>query len=415
MLKIYASEKSNRLDYVLDFCFSEKGCEYEIISTETEWLAALGVKLNYSHLELEADLTIRPSGILSDTNIDLDLKLEKIGEEFALNGVIDQLSTIFYLISRYEEYQPHQKDLHGRYTAAQSQQLKYDILMVPFADQLNKEIWNSLKIDYAEVQQRFECVPSFDIDVAWAYKHRPFWRRVGAFTRGRLTDRIAVLTGLKKDPYDTYSQIVKVSTDVDRIICFAPVADYGKYDKNIHWKNEDYRSLIRGLNSDGGLGLHPGYASSLKPEIIEDEKKRLEEILGHTITKSRFHFLKFEIPASYQLQIDLGFRREYSMGYSDHAGFRAGTSFPYKFFDLEKNEVQDYLIFPFAYMDSSLRVGMNMNPKTANETVKKLVDEVKNVGGVLMCIWHNHTINDKKEWQGWADVLFNTVKWSIQK
>ena len=39
-----------------------------------------------------------------------------------------------------------------------------------------------------------------------------------------------------------------------------------------------------------------------------------------------------------------------------------------------------------------------------------MIDEVKSVGGVFMCIWHN-----RKKWKGWFDVLKYTISESNNK
>ena len=411
MIGIFTLKSSNRLKYVLDFCFLEKGEEYQIIDSEDQWLEFEGVKFNYSNLSVDCDFEIEPSGLLFETDIDKYLKLEMSGKKLSLRGDTDMLGVIFYLLSRYEEYLDHEKDQHGRFTSEQSMQSELGVLREPVCDYIVMKLWRKLGLDYQSVKDRFECVPSFDIDIAWAYKNRPLWRKLGAFKNGRIFERLGVLLGLKKDPYDTYSKIIEISSIVNRIICFAPVSDYGKNDKNISYKNENYRSLIRGLNSDGGLGLHPGYNSYMNPEIISVEKERIEDILGHDMKKSRFHFLRFEIPRSYRLMIELDFTKDYSMGYADNVGFRAGTSFPFYFFDLTTNTRQDYLIFPFVYLDNGLKDYMKLSPERALELVQKMMNHVKEVGGLFMCIWHNHTITNKGEWNGWYEVLQKTVEW----
>ena len=221
-----------------------------------------------------------------------------------------------------------------------------------------------------------------------------------------------VLLNRKKDPYDTYSEIVHISTKLNRIICFSLLSDYGKYDKNISWKNQEYQSLIRGLNSSGGMGIHPGYNSFLKADVQLKETKRLEQIVGHEITKNRFHFLRYEIPKSYQILLENGIKKDYSMGYADNVGFRAGTSFPYYHFDLAKNESSNLLVFPFAYMDSALKDYLKLDISKAQEKVKNLIDEVANVGGLFMCVWHNSSITDSGEWEGWKSILDFTVDYT---
>jgi hypothetical protein len=416
MIIIHSHQQSERLKYVLDFCFKDKSCEYKIISNQSELTANQEIDINYSEENIPAKLHIKPISLLFEDTIDSNLKLQKDADVVTIGGLVDDLAVIFYLISRYEEYQPHQKDEHGRYTAKSSQQSQLGILKMPYADVLVKNIWNKIELDYSAVAERFECVPSFDIDIAWAFKNKGFWRSLGGFLKLQTApERLMVLLGLKRDPYDTYARIMNMSTQVDRIICFSLLSDWSKYDKNIHWTNLDYQSLIRGLNSDGGMGIHPGYYAHLNPEQTNKEVRRLEEITGHEIVKSRAHFLRIQLPESYEMLINQGVKREYSMGYADDIGFRAGTSFPYYFFNLSKNEATDLLIFPFAYMDCALKDQLNLSPDQSLVEIKKMIDEVKEVGGVFMCIWHNSSITDKKAWKGWFDVLKYTISESNKK
>ncbi|UKN01816.1 polysaccharide deacetylase family protein [Paracrocinitomix mangrovi] len=412
MLAVFSKSITERLKYVLNFCFTDKGIEVQLFDDQKQFEDYDGARLNYSSLPLDTDFAIDPSGLLFENDIDEDLELIEDEGELTIRESVDPLSVIFFIISRYEEYLPHEKDQHGRYLASNSQLYKLDLLKQPVADKLTKKLWIKLNLSYEHVQSKFELVPSFDIDVAWAYKNRPFWRKLGAFSKGKIAERLSVLLHLKKDPYDTYSTIMKIASELNRIICFVPLSDYGPNDKNISWKNEAYRSLIRGLNASGGVGLHPGYASHLNEDKLLNEKERLEEIVGHEMVKSRFHFLRFQIPDNYLMMYSLGFTKDYSMGYAEEVGFRAGTSFPFYFFDLKNNQQTNYLIFPFAYMDNTFKDYLKASPEEAIEEMKSLMDEVKNVGGVFMCIWHNHSINNKGEWAGWYQLLDETVKWS---
>ncbi|OIQ36770.1 MAG: hypothetical protein BM555_02015 [Crocinitomix sp. MedPE-SWsnd] len=415
MIQVFCKNPSERLIYVLDFMFKSKGEEYVICTSESDWEKIEGKKFNYSNRMVEGDLSIEPSGLLNETELYAQLKLERVEGNLTLRNSRDELSIIFYTLSRYEEYQPYQKDEHGRFLSKFSQQHSLGILDSPFVDEITKTIWEKLGLDYTSVLESFQCVPSFDIDVAWAFKGRPLWRTIGGLVKNQGEGRLKVLLNKKKDPYDTYSYITNVSAKVRRIICFALLSDWGKYDKNIHWKNEEYQSLIRGLNSSGGMGIHPGYNSHLNAEIQRNEIERLEEIVGHEVQKSRFHFLRFEMGKSYDLLIQNGIKKDYSMGYSDRSGFRAGTSFPFYYFNLKKNKAEDLLIFPFAYMDSALKDKMNLSSEEALKHVEQIIDKTAKVGGLFMCIWHNSSVTDKGEWKGWRDVLDRTVDHSLLK
>lgn len=406
MISVFAEHITTRLSYVLDFCFTQRGFEYQVITSAAEWSKIRSLRINYSHLPIPCDYLIKPHDLLFEDGIREDIRVSLEADELRIDGMPDELALIFRFLSRYEEYLPHERDPHDRYKSDNAELVRLNLKDKPVVDLLNKKIWEKLGLDYTIVQRGFECVPSFDIDVAWAYKHRKFGRSVGAgLTRGKLRERLRVLAGKEKDPYDTYSYITEISAKVNRIICFALLGDWSRYNKNIHWKNEAYGSLIRGLNATGGMGIHPSYEAHLQKTKLQEEIERLEHIVGHEIVKSRQHFLRLRIPESYELLIECGIQRDFTMGFADTTGFRAGTSFPFYFFNLRTNKATQLLVFPFVYMDGILKDQLKLQPEEAKERVKLLVDEVKNAGGVLMCIWHNSSINDLGEWKGWKEVL----------
>jgi hypothetical protein len=410
VITIFAEHITNRLVYVLDFCFKQKKQEYKLITNQVAWDQLEERHLNYSSKNLRAKYQINPQGLLFEEGI-YDLKeITRKGNEILIDGVPDALSVIFFLLSRYEEHFDKSIDQHGRFVTSQHSLVKLNLHRKPIVDILIKHIWQKIELDYTQIQGKFEGIPSFDIDVAWAYKHRTFLRGIGAFLKGKKpTERLAVLAGLKKDPYDTYAEINVIATQVQQIICFVLLADWAKYDKNIHWKNRHYGSLIRGLNSIGGMGIHPSYHSFLNPTKVIQEKSRLEEIVGHKVTKSRQHFLRVKFPETYDVLIKSGIKRDYSMGFADEVGFRAGTSFPFRYFNLKENKETKLKIFPFAYMDNSFKDYLKVSPEKAILEIDQLTESIKEVGGLLMFIWHNSSMHDKDEWKGWKQVLDHTM------
>ena len=87
--------------------------------------------------------------------------------------------------------------------------------------------------------------------------------------------------------------------------------------------------------------------------------------------------------------IDLDITDDYSMGYATLAGFRAGIADTFKFFDLEHDNVTNLNIHPFALMDGTMRDYLDLNIDESYEKAAKLIQEVKNVNGTFILLWHN--------------------------
>ena len=74
---------------------------------------------------------------------------------------------------------------------------------------------------------------------------------------------------------------------------------------------------------------------------LKKEISRLNDITSGSIIMSRFHYLRFSLPESYQILIEAGIKEDYSMGYVDRIGFRAGTCTPFYFYDLNNEKTSE--------------------------------------------------------------------------
>ena len=146
--------------------------------------------------------------------------------------------------------------------------------------------------------------------------------------------------------------------------------------------------------------MHPSYNSEKSIKIQVKEKKRLEEILKSPVFKSRQHFLKLSFPETYRRLVSLGIREDYSMGYHDQPGFRAGMCIPYPWFDLKLNKEENLTIVPFMLMDRTFTEYLHILPLEAFRIIKSLIDKTARVGGQFVSIWHNEPadIADKETW-----------------
>ena len=93
------------------------------------------------------------------------------------------------------------------------------------------------------------------------------------------------------------------------------------------------------------------------------------------------------------------------VGFADQIGFRAGTCTPYYFYDLENEAKTDLLVIPFQVMDGTLLHYLKLSPEKAFAEIEKIMQEVKEVGGTFVSIWHNETVSDLGEWKGYREVF----------
>jgi hypothetical protein len=144
---------------------------------------------------------------------------------------------------------------------------------------------------------------------------------------------------------------------------------------------------------------------------LKIERDRLVDITKSELKNSRQHFLQLSLPTTYRNLIDLDIFNDYTMGYAELPGFRASICNPYYFYDLELEKSTLLKIHPFAIMDATFRYYLNYTPQESLDYMKSVIDQVKNVNGTLITVWHNETWSDYKEWKGWKFLFKDMVEY----
>ncbi len=416
-MHILADKITNRLVYTLDFVFKSRGIDYVLLTDLTEFNTCTGPKISYSSQLIEPQF-IAPCSLLFEEGIS-NPTIEKSAFEnvecLSFNGISDPIATVFHVLTRYEEYASSQKDEHGRFPFEASVLHRFGWIEQCICDRIAQEIIGFSGLEIESKKSNPTIVPTFDIDNTYAYKWKQGKRKflsvckdLVRFDIARLRERMEVTKG-RKDPYDTFDQIKEIAKQNEHVKLFWLVGDSAEKDRNISIEHQGHQLLIQEMCAVAEVNLHPSYASNGKQNTIDREKKRLEQVTGKAIQCSRQHFLRFQLPTTYRSLIACGFMHEYSMGFAEHVGFRAGTARSHHWFDVETNEKTSLIIHPFAYMDGTLNEYMKLSISESIEKIKQLYDEVAIYGGDFVFIWHNETIGDYKHWNGWGEVLKSSL------
>jgi hypothetical protein len=397
-----------------------------------EFVAHNGPKLSYTKAPLAKEFFIKSNDLLFEQGVNfLEIHIQKWEEVSCFfstgsKAVIpfDIFAASFYLISRYEEYLPHVKDKHGRYTASESLAFKSGFLEKPVIDiwafKLLKELKEKFP-DYAYQKRSYNYVSTIDIDNAFAYKYKNFIRTFGGLINDMLQlrlfevwNRLLVILNIRKDPFDTFNKLLRIKNSENvKTIFFCSIGDYTTFDTNVSAAKNKYRLLIKDLVDYAIVGLHPSYFTMQNAALLKKEKERLESITNTPIRKSRQHYLRFNLPETYQQLIDLEITEDYSMGYASQLGFRASTCSPFYFYDLDFEIQTPLKVFPFALMDTTLNDYLKNTPKQSLGKIRDLKNEVKAVNGTFITLFHNESLSDYLRWKGWKRLYESMVKISI--
>lgn len=427
---VYANKITPRLQYVADFIGRQITGEPFQLTTDTFYFNDYnGPKINYGYEDIsDNELLIVNYPLLFEDTIKKQntacFVMNDMKAFFKSEGdyPFDIFAAVFYLLSRYEEYLPHTKDEYGRYAHKNSIAFKEGFLHIPLVNiwiedfkKKLKERFPSLTIYYPP----FTFLPTYDIDEAYAFKHKSFIKTIGgiarSFVNGQLSmvrERIKVLRAKKADPYDAYLWMDNLHEEngLLPIYFFHVATKRGRYDKNIDPSTLPMQQLIKRHAKKYPVGIHPSWASGDEKGLLAEEIRTLESATGKKITSSRQHYIRFSLPHTFRKLIAHGITDDYSMGYGSINGFRASVATPFYWYDLKKEEQTSLLLHPFCFMEANSFFEQKYLPQRAYEEMMHYYHAVKAVNGTLITIWHNSFLGNFRSFRGWKEVYWEFVR-----
>jgi hypothetical protein len=427
---LFSNTITHRLRYIADFIGNQIISEpITVTDNAADFNAYSGLKINYSNEQIAAaDFFIQPHRLLFETIIQ-----QQAITCFETNGYkaffkasgdfpFDIFAASFYLLSRYEEYLPHQKDIYGRYAHENSVAFKEGFLNLPLINIWLEDFKKSLQIKFPNFKPKtsnFQLLPTYDIDEAYSYKHKEWWRSGGAAIKDLLKGRFDrfvlrrnVLNNKVTDPFDSYDWIDNLHGQYNlkpRYFFLVPEKT-GKYDRNILPKETALQTLIKQHTDKYLIGVHPSWQSGDEPSLIKKEKETIEHITTTKIISSRQHFIRFTLPQTFRHLIDAGIKEDFSMGYGSINGLRASVASPFYWYDLEKEETTHLLLYPFCYMEANSFYEQKISAQEALEEMRHYYKVVKKVNGTFISIWHNTFLGTDERFKGWREIYYQFIQ-----
>lgn len=427
---VYTSRLTNRNRYAFRLLLAEVlGLPIEMTDDAEAFRAFDGPRLSYGPQPVFDELHFRSHTLLFETGLsEQNIHVTQWNDCPIFFQVakqpdfpFDPFAAAFYLVSRYEEYLPHIRDEYDRFDAHHSLAWQNGFLREPVVNQWAERLQQYILQRYPSLvfpERKYRYLSTLDIDNAWAYREKGLMRTIGGFGKSMLNFdfrevlmRIKVITGMRRDPYDTYD----FQLDLQKRYHFRPayfflVADYGVNDKNVPVQSRRFQSLIKNIADYADVGVHPSFGSNKEPDRLRVEIGRLKTILHRDITRSRQHFLMLKFPGTYRNLIERDITDDYSMGFANEIGYRAGICTPFNFYDLDLEIETKLRVHPFAVMDATLKYYMKVPPERAMEEVQPIIDATRKVKGEFVSLWHNESLSDEKQWKGWRTVYEQIVE-----
>jgi len=306
------------------------------------------------------------------------------------NDALRQHRELWDIYTRKEEYTPRRLDQYGCFPHAAStcQNISEPAVSKFLVDNgfestypADKEFAVCLTHDVDEIYPPFKhgllssltCMKKRDYS---GLKEQVFWK----------------LYGKQKSPYRNFREIMDLEEHYGACSSFyflATGSDITRFRYNIEDLEEDLGQI-----SDRGweVGLHGGYYAFNDPEEILGEKKRLEKVLGRKVSGNRNHYLRFQVPDSWEFLKKAGFRYDTTLGYNERVGFRNGMCHPFRPYNLNTDREIKILEIPLAIMDDTL-FESTTSCEEAWQLSKKLIDTVAEYHGVICLNWHSESFH----------------------
>jgi hypothetical protein len=422
---LFSEKTSQRLHYIGKTLLTEAlGFSIQLHLREDTFQQADGIKINYSAHKLEGSIQIIPHALLFDHGIH-DYPISVLSHPayhkiFMANGgkevPFDLFAAAFWLLSRYEEHLPHKGDIYNRFNYRSSLAYQNNFLTIPLINlwlEQFKKVLSTQQPDVVFKKHSYTFLSTIDIDNAYQYKYKGFVRTVAGMVSDRslakIKERTKIILGLKPDPFDCYDFLLDTHrTHGIQALFFILLGDYGPNDKNHSASDLRFHKLIKHIKDYAMVGIHPSFGSNKTIHQLQVEVHRLSSITHFPTSQSRQHFSMLSFPDTYQHLLQAGITADYSMGYTNHNGFRASYCFPFKWYSLENESITPLLIHPFCLSENTL-LSHTQNRNEMLLEAKLAVDEVKKYHGTCISIFHNDNF-DKDLHQFYTDFVTMAVR-----
>ena len=391
------------------------GLEIKFTNEIKEFVAYEGAKFSYGKEQLGNEVFIQNVDLLYEQGInDLEIRISQ-WEEVPCFFMVSENSAVpfdifaasFYLLSRYEEYLPHVKNTEGRFPASESIGYAADFLHTPVVDIWARKFQQLLKQKFPDLEfklQAYSTVNLITVSQIFKYRKKGFARILVGILKDlfkldfkMLKERILILFNLREDPYNVFEELIRFYKKYKIKLHFMfQLSDFSTYDRNINHKRKFYKTLIKFVGDYCNVGLKIGFYAKDDLKVLKKEKARLEHILNRPVLSMINNQFNLLLPDGYNFMAELEIREDFSMGYPETAGFRAGTCSSFMFYDLNFEITTPLLIQP--YMINTKNSAAE-DFSDFQKITESLISEVKAVGGRFCSVFNNEDFAtpEKKE------------------
>jgi hypothetical protein len=344
-----------------------------------------------------------------------------------ININYDFIIIVFILLTRYEEYVKNKYDNYGRFQAKHSLIYNIERCQRPIVDEyrtiLIKLMGILTKVTKNKIQPYIEI--SHDIDSLYqdfrsSYPFKSFaslvlkHRKPITALKKEVNYLLLKYRLVKQEP--AFTDLLNYSKKYNYLpkIFFITYGET-RYEKRYKIWDPDVLNVINNLNQNKiPIGIHPSTITFDNEIKMRKEFGEFNNSLGYMPKISRQHKLFLKLPYTYVILDKLGIQVDYSLGYSELNGFRAGTCRPFKYFDFLEGRELNIKIHPLNIMENVYQNSQRLNVEESYAQSKVIIKQVKYFNGLLNVLWHNTSFGgqyDKK----WNKLYENIIEYALDQ
>lgn len=406
---LYATHISERLRYIVQTLLGEACAITDAVAVYQQ---NTGFHINYSDQSFDVDdCRIVPHGLLHESGI----RTQSIGItdwrglpvffQTSSDLTFDIFAAAFYLLSRYEEYLPFTPDSLGRFSHNASVASQKGFLQRPLINEWLlqwKQAFPALQLK----QTKFQFQPTYDVDIAYAYKGKPFYTQCLPLLKSLLradfdgcAQQWLVWNGKAPDPFDQTEWLKEMHQAQWRPFYFVLAARRrSQLDKHVN--RTALAAFVSKLDAKQ-IGIHPSAQAYHSKHILAEEYQFLSTAISSTIQQSRQHYLMLTFPETYRRLIELGIKADYSMGYSTANGFRASYAMPFYWYDIANEQITGLQVFPFACMDTTCIFQLQLSAVETAQEYQYYLKTIQAVDGYYATVAHPHYLIKSPLFEGY--------------
>jgi len=418
-LIIFSNILTPRIKYIFNFIFKDiLKAEVEFTGNSAYFLQSEHIKISYGDESLGEELFFKSTPLLFSNKLE-EIKPKTISfGEYQVPFPVEQstlpfdvFAASFFMVSRYEEYL-HQLNTEEEFKPSKSYQHKWRILDRPIIDEwalIIKSIIRKKHPTFKFQEKKFQHQSTIHFSMlthlpeGFLNRTKFIFSAVFKKENNYLSSKFDRLTGVGINNEQVLEEVNKiVASKKNKALYFIDFPEVPIDYIKINGISKHFEEQSVGL-------LRPCASNKQKMTEIKEGLVKLKKIqpVAIPLTSQQLEVLRF--PICYLNILNSGITSDYSMGYGNVPGFRAGTCTPFNWYDLQLEKVTPLVVHSYCLTDHDLQF---LSREAATEKIHQYIDAIKVVNGTFYSSWSLKSLSDHPKYKKLKLLFIETLNYA---